>query len=137
MFEKCLRCKQFHSGVCSMPQEVCFQYGQTGHVKKYCPLLSNTGSVGQSLEQPRTLVQSFGRSIVRPTGSSRLMASSSFKTQGVQRPQRIKTRIFAMITNEAQGNPNTTTGIMFVFGTLTRVFFYFGSSRSFISSSFV
>ena len=64
------------------------------------------------------------------------MAGNSSKTQGVQQPQRTQTRIFAMTTNEAQANPDTVTGIMFVFGTPTRVLFYSGSSRSFISSLF-
>ena len=41
-----------------------------------------------------------------------------------------------MIANEAQANPDTVTGIMFVFDTLTCVLFYSGSSRSFLSSSF-
>ena len=119
-----------------MPQEVCFQYGQTGHVKKYCPLLSNTGSVGQSLVQPSTSVQSFGRLAVRSAGLSRSMVGSSFGTQGVQQPQRTQTRIFAMTIDEAKANPETVTCIMFVFGTPTRVLFNSGSSRSFVSSSF-
>ena len=41
-----------------------------------------------------------------------------------------------MITDKAQANPNMVTGIMFVFGTPARVLFDFGSSRSFVSSSF-
>ena len=64
MSERCSHCKQFHLGSCNMPQEVCFRCGQTGHVKKYCLLLNSTGSVGQSVMQPSTLVQGFGRSIV-------------------------------------------------------------------------
>ena len=73
MTERCPYYKQFHSRVCSMPQRVCFRCGQTGHVKKYCPLLSNTRSVGQSLVQPSTSVQSFGRLAVRSAGLSRSM----------------------------------------------------------------
>ena len=64
------------------------------------------------------------------------MASSSFGTQGAQQPQRTQTRIFAMITNEAQANPDTVIGIMFVFDTPARVLFDSESSRSFVSSSF-
>ena len=41
-----------------------------------------------------------------------------------------------MTVDEAQANPDTMTGIMFVFGTFAHVFFYSGSSRSFVSSSF-
>ena len=41
-----------------------------------------------------------------------------------------------MTADEAQANPDTVKGIMFVFGTLARVLFYSGSSRSFVSSSF-
>ena len=41
-----------------------------------------------------------------------------------------------MTANEAQANPDTVTRIMFVFGRPTRVLFYFGFSRSFVSSSF-
>ena len=41
-----------------------------------------------------------------------------------------------MTVNEAQANPNTVIGIMFVFGTPARVLFCLGSSRSFVSSSF-
>ena len=41
-----------------------------------------------------------------------------------------------MIVNEAQANPNTILGIMTVFGSPTHVLFYFGSSKSFFSTSF-
>ena len=41
-----------------------------------------------------------------------------------------------MTIDKAQANPDTVTGIMFVFGTLAHFLFDFGSSRSFVSSSF-
>ena len=41
-----------------------------------------------------------------------------------------------MIVGEVQANLDTMTGTMIVFGTPTLVFFYFGSSRSFVSTSF-
>ena len=41
-----------------------------------------------------------------------------------------------MAAGEAQANPDTILGTMIIFGTLVQVFFYFGSSRSFVSSSF-
>ena len=44
---------------------------------------------------------------------------------------------FTMTADEAQANLDTVTGIMFVFDTPICVLFYFGSSRSFVSSSFV
>ena len=50
------------------------------------------------------------------------MVGSSSGTQGVQRPQRTQTRIFAMTADEAQVNLDIVTRIMFVFGTLARVF---------------
>ena len=64
------------------------------------------------------------------------MAGSSSRTRGVQRPQKTQTYIFTMTADKAQANPDTVTGIMFGFGTPTRVLFYFGSSKSFVSSSF-
>ena len=54
------------------------------------------------------------------------MASSSFGTQGVQRPQRTQTRIFTMTVDKAQTNQDMMTSIMFVFGTSARVFFILG-----------
>ena len=41
-----------------------------------------------------------------------------------------------MTIGEAQVNPDTVSGTMIVFGTHVRVLFYYGSSRSFVSSSF-
>ena len=41
-----------------------------------------------------------------------------------------------MTTNEVQANPNLMTGIISVFGEPARVLFDFGTSRSFISTSF-
>ena len=73
---------------------------------------------------------------MRPAVSLRSKACSIFRTQGVQRSQKTQTRIFAMTADEVQANPDTMTGIMFVFGTYVRVLFYSGSSRSFVSSSF-
>ena len=58
----------------------------------------------------------FGRSVMRPSSSSRSATTSSFGTQGVQRPQRTQTRIFAMIVDDAQANPDSVTGIIYVFG---------------------
>ena len=63
---------------------------------------------------------------------------SSLGTQGAQRSQaRSQTRVFTMTASEAQANPDNVSGIMIVFGTPTQVLFYSGSSRSFVSSSFV
>ena len=64
------------------------------------------------------------------------VVGSSFGTQRVQRPQRTQTRIFAMIVDEAQANLDIVIDIMFVFGTLARILFDFGSNRSFVSSAF-
>ena len=99
-------------------------------------MLSSIRSVGQSFEQPRASIQGFGRSVVRPSRSSRSVASSSFGTQGVQRPQKTQTLIFSMTTDEAQANPNIVSSIMFVFGTLARFLFYSRSSRSFVNTAF-
>ena len=52
--EKCPHCRQFHSRPCSAPQ-VCFQCGQTGHVRRFCPMSNTTASVGQTLGQPKAL----------------------------------------------------------------------------------
>ena len=41
-----------------------------------------------------------------------------------------------MTADEAQANPDSVTGIIFVFGEPARVLFDFGDSRSFISTSF-
>ena len=58
--ERCPRCRQIHSGPCSAPQ-VCFQCGQTGHVKRFCPMSNTTASAGQTLGQPRALAVSLSR----------------------------------------------------------------------------
>ena len=82
-------------------------------------MMSGTDSMGQSSAQFRALVQGFGRSTIRSTVFSRSKGGSSFRTQGVQQSQpRAQTPIFAMTSGEAQVNPNTVTGIMFVFDTL-------------------
>ena len=41
-----------------------------------------------------------------------------------------------MTIDEAQANSDTVTSTMIVFGILARVFFYYGSSRSFVSTIF-
>ena len=133
--ERCFRCRQYHSRTYGTPQ-VCFQCGQTRHVKRFYPMINGTDSVGQSYAQPRAPIQGFGRSAVRPSVFSRSEAGSS-GTQRVQRPQRAQTCIFAMTSAEAQANPYTVTGIMLVFDTPARVLFDTGSSRSFINTTFV
>ena len=135
MSERCPHCRQFHTGTCGTPQ-LCFQCGQAGHVKKFCPIVSGIGSGGQSFAQPKAPVQDFGGTIVRPLVSSQSAVASS-GTQGNQRPQRTQTRIFAMTSREAQANPDTVTGTMIVFGTPARILFDTGSSRSFVSTTFV
>ena len=61
MSERCPHCNQFHLGVYNMPQGICFQCGQIGHVKKYCSLLNSIGSTSQSSVQPSISGQGFGR----------------------------------------------------------------------------
>ena len=46
MAEKCPHYRQFHTGTCGTPH-VCFHCGQIDHVKRFCPLLSGSGFVGQ------------------------------------------------------------------------------------------
>ena len=84
MLERCLRYRQYHTGTCGTPQ-VCFQCGQTGHVKRFCLMVSGISSVGQSSTQPRAPVQSFCRMMVRPSVSFR-SETGSFGTQENQRP---------------------------------------------------
>ena len=74
--ERCPRCRQIHLGPCSAPQ-VCFQCGQTGHVKRFCPMSNTTASAGQTLGQPRALAVSSGRAAGRPSGSVKSTAGSS------------------------------------------------------------
>ena len=136
MTERCPRYHQFHSETCSVPQGVCFHYGQLGHLKKNCSKLIGTTFVGQSSRKPRALVHGFGRTVERSSILARSTASSSSGTQGVQRPQRTQTRIFAMTADEAQANPNFVTSIITIFGEPARVLFDYGTSRSFISTSF-
>ena len=99
MLERCPRCRQFHTGAFGAPQ-LCFQCGQAGHVKRFCPMVSGTGVGGQSFAQPKASVQDFGGTTVRPLVSSRSEVGN-FGTQGNQRPQRTQTRIFAMTSGEA------------------------------------
>ena len=84
----------------------------------------------------RALAVSSGRAVGRPSGSVKSTTGSSSKVQSTQRPQRTQTRIFAMMADEAQANPDSMTGIIFVFGEPARVLFDFGACRSFISTSF-
>ena len=79
---------------------------------------------------------SLGRAAGRPSGSVKSTAGSSSGAQDTQRPQRAQTRIFAMTADEAQANPDSVTGIIFVFGRPARVLFDSGASRSFISTFF-
>ena len=41
-----------------------------------------------------------------------------------------------MTANETQANPDTISSIMTVFGSPAHVLFYFGSSKSFVNTSF-
>ena len=70
------QCRHFHSGPCSAPQ-VCFQCGQTGHVKRFCPMSNTTASVGQTLGQPRALAVSSGRAAGKPLRFVKSAAGSS------------------------------------------------------------
>ena len=115
---------------------MCFHCKQTGQVKRFCPLLSNSSSVGHP-SRHRTHVQSFGQTIMRPTITPKSEAENSSGSQDNQRSQtRAQTYIFAMIANEAQANLDTISSIMTIFGSPTRVIFYSRSSKSFVSTSF-
>ena len=97
-------------------------------------MVSGTGSVGQSSVQPKAPIQGLGRSTMRSSFSFWSKAGS-FGTQGVQRPQRTQTRIFAMTSGEAQANLDTVIGIIFFWYTCTS-FIWYWSNRSFVSTAF-
>ena len=100
---------------------MCFQCGQTDHVKIFYLILSGSGLVGQSSGQPQAPAHSFGYLVVRPTVAPRFEARISSRAQRSQ--MRAQTHIFAMTVDEAQANSNTVIGIMNVFGSPVRVFF--------------
>ena len=82
MSKRCSRCHQFHSGACSLPQGVCFHYGQPRHLKKNYLKLAGISSGGQSLGQPRMTVQDYGRAAGRSLALVRSAAGSSSGNQG-------------------------------------------------------
>ena len=61
---------------------------------------------------------SSGRATRRPSGFVKSAAGSSLGAQDAQRPQHTQTRIFAMIVDEPQANPDSVTGIISIFGEL-------------------
>ena len=78
MTKRCSNYRQFHTGTYGTPH-MSFHYGQTSHVKRFCPLLNGFGSVGQFSSQLWAPVQSFGLSTLRPTVAPRSEAKSSFE----------------------------------------------------------
>ena len=113
--KRCPRCHQFHTGPYSASQ-VCYQCGQTDHVRKFCPMSNTTASVEQTLGQPRALAVSSDRVARKPSRLIKSAAESSSRVQSTQRPQQTQTHIFVMITAEVQANSDSITGIIFVFG---------------------
>ena len=53
---------------------------QSGHLKKNCPMLTSTKSMGKSVGQPRVVVPGTGKTVGRPSGSIKSVVGSSFGT---------------------------------------------------------
>ena len=79
MSKRCPSYRKFHIGNCGTSQ-VCFHSKQTGYVKRFYPMLSSAGSVGQSSGQPRTPIQGFGKLAVRLSVFSKSVVGSSSGT---------------------------------------------------------
>ena len=96
--------------------QLCYQCGQTSHVKKFYLMFNTTASVGQTLGQLRALVLGSSKAAGRPSDSIKSGVGSSLGTQGIQQPERTQTCIFAMTTDEVQANLDSITSIISVFG---------------------
>ena len=77
--ERCPCYHQFHSRPCNAPQ-VCYQCGQTGYIKKFCPMSNTSALVGQTLGQPRVLALGSRRTVGRPSSSIKSAARISSGT---------------------------------------------------------
>ncbi|CAL2255737.1 unnamed protein product [Prunus armeniaca] len=126
----------------------CFSCGQAGHTKRSCPLIypSDTavqGTVAQQGQGNMGQHQSQNGATSSATGSSSSRAPSSSRGRGGRntrgQPGRSTTqaRVFSMTQQKAYATPDVITGMIPIFGYLTRVLIDMGATYSFVAHNFV
>lgn len=136
----CPSCGRNHQGPCRVGDKVCYLCGQPGHIRRFCPTLSqgdsSTGGTA-SRYQPYS-GQTQGQRGVQTRGST-----STFRGQTTAPGQRgqlgrphTQARVFALTQQEARAAPEVIMGILSILGREAHILIDPGSTHSFVSRDF-
>ncbi|KAH9685255.1 Endonuclease [Citrus sinensis] len=136
----CPSCGRNHQGQCRVGDRVCYLCGQPGHIRRFCPTLSqgdsSTGGTASRYRPYSSQIQ--GQRGVQTGGST-----STFRGQTTASGQRgqsgrphTQARVFALTQQEARAAPEVIMGILSILGREAHILIDPGSTHSFVSRTF-
>ncbi|XP_057416627.1 uncharacterized protein LOC130711144 [Lotus japonicus] len=138
----CPTCGRFHSGACLGDSRACYQCGQTGHIRRDCPLtVAHPSSSHASAPGGAALASSHtSATSVRPSGSASGRGSGVSQQggrgtggRGQGQAGRGQARVFALTRQDAQASNAVVTGTLSVCSQDARVLFDPGATHFFVS----
>ncbi|KAJ1440945.1 Aspartic peptidase domain superfamily [Sesbania bispinosa] len=139
----CPTCGRLHTWACFGGSRVCIQFGQTGHIRRDCPVAmthpsSSHASAPTALASSQAhsaLVRQFGGSSCRGSGVAQQSGRGS-GGRGQAQSGRGQARVFAMTRQDAQASNVVVTGILPICSRDAHVLFDPGATHCFVSLSF-
>ncbi|KAH9705011.1 Endonuclease [Citrus sinensis] len=134
----CLTCGRNHQGQCRIGDNVFYLCGQPGHIKRFCPTLSQRDSSARgAAPQYQSHVGPIQGQRGMQTGGSTSRSQATFPSQRGQpgRP-RTQARVFALTQQEAHATPEVIMGTLSIFGHDAHILIDPGSTHSFVSRTF-
>ena len=115
----------------------CYQCGQPGHLKRFCPQLSATsGASGSRQTQSYQLAQSVQASRANPGASSSQSVQQSYAPRGEQVDQGPTGRVYAVTAQDLVPAPSVVRDTFLFCNSVASVLIDTGASHSFVSAAF-
>ena len=115
----------------------CYQCGQPGHLKRFCPQLSATsGASGSRQTQGFQPAQSVQASRANPGASSSQSVQQSFAPRGEQVDQGPTGHVYAVTAQDLVPAPSVVRGTFLFCNSVANVLIDTGASHSFVSAAF-
>ncbi|XP_057775306.1 uncharacterized protein LOC130994278 [Salvia miltiorrhiza] len=124
----CPKCKKEHFGECRQGMTGCYECGEIGHIKKYCPRNNRAPMAQPNQRGPQQPNQNKGGP-QRPNQNTRGNPKGNGGPKAPQAP-----RAYAMDQQEAAGTQGNLAGMITIAGESILALFDTGASHSFISN---
>ncbi|KAH9671308.1 Endonuclease [Citrus sinensis] len=135
----CPTCGRNHQGQCRIEDNMCYLCGQPGHIKRFCPTLSqgDSSARGTAPQYQSHSGPAHGQRGMQTGGSISRSQGTIPSQRGQPGRPRTQARVFALTQQEAHATPEVIMGTLSIFGHDAHILIDHGSTHSFVSRTFV